>query len=60
MLKLYVCPKCKTIRYVSRKNITCFKCNTQMLLSNVSYSDFIAMSPEARLQCIKHTLQQKK
>lgn len=56
MLKLYVCPKCKSFRYVSKKNITCFKCNTEMILSTVPYSEFIRMSPDTRQSCIEQTL----
>lgn len=58
MLKLYICPKCKTFRYVSKSNTTCFKCNTQMLLSTISYSNFIEMNPEERNMCIDKTLQE--
>lgn len=52
MLKLYICPKCNTFRYVSKKNTTCYKCNTKMILSNVSYSQFIQMDAEDRDKCL--------
>lgn len=59
MLKLYICPECKAFRYVSKSNTMCFKCNTQMLLSNISYSDFIKMNPEYRQQHIEQFLNLK-
>lgn len=58
MLKLYICPKCKTFRYVSKSNTTCFKCDTQMLLSKIPYSEFIKLNPEARSSCIEKTSQE--
>lgn len=53
MLKLYICPKCKAFRYVSKNNTTCYKCNTKMILSTVSYSQFIQMDAEDRKKCLK-------
>lgn len=55
MLKLYICPKCNSFRYVSKDNITCYKCNEEMVESLVSYNDFIAMSIEERKRCLKNT-----
>lgn len=60
MLKIYICPKCKAFRYVSKNNTMCFKCNTQMLLSDISYSDFIQLTPENRQQCIEQFINLKR
>lgn len=52
MLKLYVCPKCKGVRYVSLENITCYKCNESMLLSDTPYSDYILLDADQRKDCV--------
>lgn len=39
MLKVYICPKCGAVRYVSKFKTQCFKCNINMVLSNVAYEN---------------------
>lgn len=53
MLKLYICPSCRGIRYVSLENTTCYRCNCSMVLSNLPYADFIEMEPREREQHIQ-------
>lgn len=57
MLKLYICPKCKGVRFVSKDNTICYKCNIQMIKSSTSYSEFISMHPHQRRICIEDTIQ---
>lgn len=59
MLKLYICPKCKTVRFVSKKNTTCYNCNIKMKLANITYSDYIQLDAEARRKCIDQFCQNK-
>lgn len=57
MLKLYICSKCKAFRYVSKKNITCYKCNRKMTLAKIPYSQFIQLNEKARQACIEQACQ---
>lgn len=57
MLKVYICPVCQSVRYVSKENITCHRCSCSMILSGTSYADFIHFNVEQRIGCINHTLQ---
>lgn len=52
MLKLYVCPTCKGVRYVSLENICCYKCNIDMILCDTPYADFIKLDVKQRKKCI--------
>lgn len=56
MLKLYICPSCKLVRYVSLDNITCYRCNTNMLFSSKTYLDFIKLDLKERKEYIEDFL----
>lgn len=56
MLKLYICKQCKSVRFVSKNNITCFSCNQPMVLSSTPYADFILLNPAEREAAIDETL----
>lgn len=53
MLKVYICPKCKAVRYVSKFKTYCYKCNVDMVLSTTPYEEYILLDLEDRNQIIK-------
>ncbi len=55
MLKVYVCPKCKAVRYVSKFKTECFKCNINMSLSSISYEEYIRLEEQERLLYLSKT-----
>ncbi len=57
MLKIYICTQCGTIRIVSNNhNSYCVLCNTPMLLTSVSYEDYVRLDLEQRAAFIKDYL----
>lgn len=50
MLKVYICPKCGAVRFVSKYKTECFKCNCKMKLSKTPYENYILLSEKER-QC---------
>lgn len=56
MLKLYICPNCKLVRYVSLENTTCYRCNIEMLYSETPYTEYIALLPEERVTLVEDFL----
>jgi len=54
MLKLYICPQCKCFRYVSKDNITCYRCNEKMIKSPITYNEFISMNIDERTECLQN------
>lgn len=53
MLKVYICPKCGAVRFVSKYKTECFKCDCKMELSKIPYEDYILLSPIERQYEIK-------
>lgn len=53
MLKVYICPKCKAVRYVSKFKTHCYKCNVDMVLSTTPYEEYIMLDLDGRNQIIK-------
>lgn len=60
MLKVYICPACQSVRYVSKEHIACHKCDCDMVLCSTAYADFIHFNEIQRIDCINHTLQKIK
>lgn len=56
MLKLYICPNCKSVRYVSLENTACYKCDLDMLLSDTPYADYIKLDNYKRQCCVEEFL----
>lgn len=56
MLKVYICPKCGAVRYVSKFKTQCFKCNINMVLSNVAYENYIELNITERSHIIKKVI----
>ncbi|MSS64830.1 DNA-directed RNA polymerase subunit M [Velocimicrobium porci] len=48
MLKVYICPKCGAVRFVSKYKTQCFKCDCEMKLSKTSYEDYILLTESER------------
>ncbi len=49
MLKIYICPTCYNFRMVSRKpDAICFHCGTDLILTDIDYTDYINMTEEKR------------
>ncbi|MFA9463393.1 MAG: DNA-directed RNA polymerase subunit M [Velocimicrobium sp.] len=48
MLKVYICPKCKAVRYVSKYKTHCYKCNVEMVLSTIPYEEYITLDTTNR------------
>lgn len=53
MLKVYICPKCGAVRFVSKYKTECFKCNCEMQLSKTPYEDYILLTKSQREMEIK-------
>lgn len=60
MLKVYICPVCQSVRYVSKENTMCHKCDCDMVLCETDYADFIHFNAIQRIACIDQTLQKIK
>ncbi len=56
MLKVYICPKCGQVRYVSKFKTECFKCNCQMTLAKIPYENYILLDPRQRKAVIEKIL----
>lgn len=56
MLKVYICPKCGQVRYVSKFKTECFKCNYQMTLAKIPYENYILLDPRQRQAVIEKIL----
>lgn len=56
MLKVYICPKCKAVRYVSKFKTQCYKCNVEMILSSIPYEDYISLDTNGRNSIIEKTI----
>lgn len=56
MLKVYICPKCGAVRYVSKFKTQCFKCNMNMVLSSVAYENYIELNTTERSLVIKEVI----
>lgn len=56
MLKVYVCPKCKAVRFVSKYKTICFKCNVEMKLSSTPYESYIDLDLGERKRIIEKTV----
>lgn len=56
MLKVYICPKCKAVRYVSKFKTQCYKCNVEMVLSKISYEEYIGLDTADRRQVIEKSV----
>lgn len=56
MLKVYICPKCKAVRYVSKYKTQCYKCNVEMVLSPISYEEYITFDANDRNAIIEKSL----
>lgn len=58
MLKLYICPNCQSVRYVSLENTICYKCKVNMLLSETPYADYIQLDEKQRQECVENFISQ--
>ncbi|MEG1459161.1 MAG: hypothetical protein RR056_02995 [Acetivibrio sp.] len=56
MLKVYICPLCKAVRYVSKFKTQCYKCDVEMVLSTTSYEDYINLAQAGRNLVIEKSL----
>lgn len=53
MLKVYICPKCGAVRFVSKFKTECFKCNCQMTLAKIPYENYILLDTKQRQAVIE-------
>jgi len=53
MLKVYICPKCKAVRYVSKYKTQCYKCNVEMILASIPYEEYIILDTVGRNSIIQ-------
>ena len=53
MLKVYICPKCGLVRFVSKFKTECFRCNCQMTLAKISYENYILLDTKQRKSIIE-------
>ncbi|MDK2808356.1 MAG: hypothetical protein PWP24_1091 [Clostridiales bacterium] len=56
MLKVYICPTCKAVRYVSKYKTHCYKCNQEMSLASIPYEEYITLDPTERHRIIEKTV----
>lgn len=56
MLKVYICPNCQSVRFVSKYKTECFKCDQQMRLANTPYEEYILLDETERNNVILQTL----
>ena len=48
MLKVYICPKCGSYRFVTNNNYTCYKCQLNMTLADIEYANYIDLDNNER------------
>lgn len=56
MLKVYICPKCKAVRYVSKFRTYCYKCDMDMVQCIRSYEDYINLDSSDRDTIIEESI----
>jgi len=48
MLKVYICSKCGSYRFVTNNNYTCYKCQRHMTLADIEYANYIELDSSER------------
>lgn len=48
MLKVYICPKCGSYRFVTNNNYICYKCQRHMTLADIEYANYIELDSKER------------